>query len=256
MSSALDAPARPARDWIHGLKSLWRFVTTPSDLANSFDAMLSLAGPTVEREFRRFAEHPTGARMLAERPRRDLNALLGDRAALATMPAGSFAAAYLEYLGGEEMGSAEHFLEAAQLEEKAPRLGWSDDHLWFVSRMANSHDLFHIVGGYGRDIVGEVGVVCFTAGQIPLLPLKLLLPYFAVLRPSQPIHWLRYLRESFVHGRETPSLACVDYEALLPLPLEEARRRIGAVPWALAHPGGTPAAGWLMQRIERRVTLV
>jgi hypothetical protein len=30
---------------------LWRFVTTPSDLANSFDAMFALAGPTVDREF-------------------------------------------------------------------------------------------------------------------------------------------------------------------------------------------------------------
>ena len=31
------------REWKHGLQSLWRFVTTPSDLENSFEAMFALA---------------------------------------------------------------------------------------------------------------------------------------------------------------------------------------------------------------------
>ena len=60
---------RLRRHWRHGLTCLWRFITTPSDLANSFEAMLSLAGPTIEREFRSFSEHPTGQKMLAARPR-------------------------------------------------------------------------------------------------------------------------------------------------------------------------------------------
>ena len=94
--------------------------------------------------------------------------------------------------------------------------------LWFVRRMANSHDLFHIVAGYGRDVTGEVGVICYTAGQIPLLPLRLLLFYFALLKPSQPLRWLRYIRDAYLHGRNTPNLACVDYEALLALPLLQA----------------------------------
>ncbi len=119
--------------------------------------------------------------MLGEHPRRDLNAMLNSRETLAAMPKGSFAHAYLEYLGGDEMGSADYFLEAARLDEKARRFGWSDDQLWFVKRMANSHDLFHVVAGYDRDVTGEVGVVSFTAGQIPLLPLRMLLPYLAAL---------------------------------------------------------------------------
>ena len=81
--------------------------------------------------------------------------------------------------------------------------------------MANSHDLFHIVAGYDRDITGEVGVVAYTAGQIPLLPLRMLLPYFFLLKPSEPIRWSRYVRDAYRHGRDTPSLACVDYERLM-----------------------------------------
>ena len=255
--STASAPApRLRREWRHGLRSLLRFVTTPSDLANSFEAMFALAGPTLEREFREFANHPVGRSMLKENPRRDLNAVLSNHAALAAMSKDSFAHAYLEYLGGDEMGSAEYFLDAAGLDEKARRFGWSDDQLWFVKRMANSHDLFHIVAGYERDVTGEVGVVCYTAGQIPLLPLRMLLPYFSVLKPSQPIRWARFVRDSYRHGRETPSLACVDYEALLSKPLAEARRDIGVRTLQEAHPNGIPEKGWLLDRIERKVTLV
>lgn len=248
------APLR--REWSHGLRCLLRFVTTPSDLANSFEAMLALAGPTVEREFRKFASHPVGRSMLTESPRRDLNALLSNRGALAAMPEGSFAHAYLDYLGGDQMGSAQYFLDAAGLDEKARRFGWSDDQLWFVKRMANSHDLFHVVTGYDRDITGEIGVIGYTAGQIPLLPLRMLLPYLSVLKPSQPIRWARFVRESYRSGRETPSLACVDYEALLPKPLPEARREIGVRPLEEVHPDGIPAKGWFLDRMERNVTLV
>jgi ubiquinone biosynthesis protein COQ4 len=255
MAESLPAP-RLRREWGHGLRSLVRFITTPSDLANSFEAMLALAGPTLERELRKFSEHPVGRSMLAEHPRRDLNALLSDRVALAAMPEGSFADAYLRYLGGEEMGSADYFLEAAGLEDKARRFGWSDDQLWFVKRMANSHDLFHIVAGYDRDVTGEIGVISYTAGQIPLLPLRMLLPYLAALKPSQPLRWGRFVRDAYWHGRETPSLACVDYEALLPKPLAEARRMIGVRTQQEAHPRGIPRKGWLLDRVERNVTLV
>ena len=139
--------------------------------------MFALAGPTVGKEFERFAAHPTGQRLLAERPRRDLNALLADHERLATMPAGSFAAAYVDYMGGAGMGSSDYFLAAANLEEKAARFGWTEEQCWFVRRMANSHDLFHVLSGYDRTILGEIGVDAFTAGQIPLVPLKLLLAY-------------------------------------------------------------------------------
>ena len=74
---------RLRREWRHGLRCLLRFLTTPSDLENSFEAMFALAGPTLEREFRKFASHPVGRSMLNEVPRRDLNTLLGDREALA-----------------------------------------------------------------------------------------------------------------------------------------------------------------------------
>lgn len=212
--------------------------------------MFALAGPTVQREFDRFAESPVGARILAERPRRDLNALLADRATLAAMPVGSFADAYLAYLGENGMGSAEYFLEAANLETNGARFGWSEDQRWFVRRMTNSHDLFHVLSGYDRSIVGEIGINAYTAGQIPLLPLKFLLLYLFALKPSSPIVWPRFVWRSYRHGRRTPSLACVDYEAMLERPLEEARRIIGVPRLAEVHPEGLPQSGRALRRLE------
>lgn len=249
-TSGTHASPTLRREWRHGLRCLWRFIRDPGDLGNSFEAMFALAGPLVEKEFNKFAASDAGRQLLAQSPRSELNARLADQGSLAKMPAGSFAHAYLEYMGEQGMGSADYFLEAADLDEKARRFGWSEDQFWFVKRMANSHDLFHIVSGYDRSAIGEVGVVSYTAGQIPLLPLRLALLYFATLKPSTPLAWMRYVRNAFRHGSQTPSLACVDYESLLALPLDEARRRIGGPNLQEAHPDGLPNPGRRLLALE------
>ena len=37
-----------------------------------------------------------------------------------------------------------------------------------------------------------------------MLPLRLLLPFFLALKPSEPIRWTRFMLESYQHGRDTP----------------------------------------------------
>jgi ubiquinone biosynthesis protein COQ4 len=252
-TASLDAPAPLRRDWSAGLGNLLAFVRGTGGLDAAFEGMLALAGPTVDRQFQRFASDPVGRAMLEEDPPRDLNAFLRDLDHLRTLPEGSMAAAYVAYMGGVGMGSSDTFLEAAGIDEKARRFGWTDDQLWFVKRMANSHDLFHVVAGYGRDVIGEVGVDSYTAGQIPMLPLWIFLAYMMTLKPSSPVGWTRYVRDSYRHGKNTPSLACVDFEALFPLPIEEARERIGVPSLREAHPRGFPTKGRWLERLERRI---
>jgi ubiquinone biosynthesis protein COQ4 len=252
-SATLNADSPLRREWSVGLKSLLAFVRGTGGLDAAFEGMLALAGPTVDREFRRFASHPTGRAMLDEHPRRELNSFLSDLDRLRCMPQGSLAATYVHYMGGAGMGSADYFLAAAGIEEKATRFGWSEDQIWFVKRMANSHDLFHVVAGYERDVIGEVGVDSYTAGQISMLPLWIFLAYMMTLKPSSPIGWTRYVWDSFQHGKNTPSLACVDYEALFALPIEEARAKIGVPSMSDAHPRGFPAKGSWLEKLERRI---
>ena len=253
LASPPSAPRRLQRHWGEGLGNLFRFLRGTGGLESAFDAMFALAGPTVEREFDRFARHPLGLRLLAERPRRDLNALLADREQLQAMPADSFAAAYLEYMGGAGMGTSDYFLAAANLEEKAARFGWTEDQCWFVRRMANSHDLFHVVSGYDRTILGEVGVDAFTAGHIPMLPLRLFLGYLLLLKPSAPFEWSGYVLRCYRQGRATPPLSCLDWESIFPLPVDEARRRAGVCNLAEIHPNGFPAPGKKLVRLENKL---
>lgn len=244
---------RLRRRWGRGLAGLSRFVSGRGGLPDAFEGMLALAGPMVEREFDAFAASDTGRRLLAEEPRRDLNALLADREKLAAMPHGSFADAYLDYMGAEGMGSASYFLDAAGLDEKARQLGWSDDQAWFVRRMANSHDLFHVITGYDRSILGEVGVDAFTAGHVPMLPLRLFLAYLLVLKPSAPVEWGSFVTRCYRQGQATPPLSCLDWEKAFPLPLDEARRMAGVSLLDEVHPRGFPARGKKLSQLEERL---
>lgn len=246
---------RLRRQWRRGVRSFFDFIRGDGGLESGFEMMLALAGPTVQREFDRFAASEVGRRLLAESPRRDLNELLADRAALAAMPKGSFADAYLDYMGDAGMGTSNDFLHAAGLERKAAEYGWSSDQLWFVRRMANSHDLFHVVSGYDRSILGEVGVNAYTAGQMPMLPLQLFVLYLLTLKPSAPLEWSRFLARSYRHGRDTPPLSCVEYEAMLELPMEEARRRMGVAPLEEVHPNGFPGCGRTLEKLERKINV-
>lgn len=248
-------PVRLRRHWRQGLRSLYGLARGTGGLANSYDAVFALAGPTVEKEFLRFAQHPVGRQLLSEHPRRDLNGVLSDRESLMRMPPGSFAHAYLVYMGDEGMGSANDFLRAAGLEEKAARFGWTEEQLWFVRRMANSHDLFHVIAGYDRSIVGEIGVNAYTAGQIPLVPLKLLMVYLFLLKPSRPIGWTQFVSRSYRHGRDTPPLSCANYEELLGRPLEEVRQILGVLPLSDVHPEGLPSRGQALRRLERNLAM-
>jgi len=51
-------------------------------------------------------------------------------------------------------------------------------------------------------------------------------------------------------------LACVDYEVMFPLPLDEVRRQLGVPLLSEVHPDGLPRPGrflqWLVRRVEKR----
>ncbi len=61
-------------------------------------------------------------------------------------------------------------LSAAGLVAESDRLGrpkYNDLVQWFGDRSRDTHDLFHVLTGYGRDALGEQCVLLFTYGQSP-----------------------------------------------------------------------------------------
>ncbi len=89
--------------------------------------------------------------------------ILDDHAALRQTPKGSLAHAYCDFMESEG-------LTAAGLVAEAERLGrpkYPDLVQWFAERSRDTHDLFHVLTGYGRDALGEQCVLLFTHGQSP-----------------------------------------------------------------------------------------
>ena len=89
--------------------------------------------------------------------------ILDDHAALRQTPKGSLAHAYCDFMESEG-------LSAAGLVAESDRLGrpkYDDVVQWFGDRSRDTHDLFHVLTGYGRDALGEQCVLLFTYGQSP-----------------------------------------------------------------------------------------
>src|SRR5262245_36293696 len=110
---------------------------------------------------------------------------------------------------------------------------------WFFQRLRDMHDLWHVLTGYGRDLAGESANLAFTYAQTRNRGVGAIVLAAAALGPKTlDLHWPRYLWRAWRRGRRTLPLPMAAYEELLPLPLEEVRRRLRIDPPELAHPGG------------------
>lgn len=187
----------------------------------------ALEGRSGLRLRQRIASHPTGARILAERRR--LDRALCDRAALAALPPGSLGRSYAAWCRAEGI-SAEGLIRASD-ELDATRLDAEpvDDWELLELRSAVSHDLWHVVTGYGRDLLGELALLYFM--WIQTRNTGLLLPCALGLL-SQDRGGRRLVFEARRRARRAAWLPAADWEALLPerLPAVRERLRLGAPP--------------------------
>ena len=89
--------------------------------------------------------------------------ILDDHTALRKTPKGSLAHAYCDFMESEGLTAAGLVAEA----ESLGRPKYDDMLQWFGDRSRDTHDLFHVLTGYGRDALGEQCVLLFTHGQSP-----------------------------------------------------------------------------------------
>jgi ubiquinone biosynthesis protein COQ4 len=138
--------------------------------------------------------------------------------------------------------SAEGLVEADEEAERnspSPPIEVDPDLRYFGDRNRDMHDLWHVLTGYGRDEAGEAANLAFTQAQLPNTGIALIVLAAAVLGPKDlTLSWPRYLHAAWQRGSQTSLLTAAPYEELLPLPLEEVRRRLDVPPASTAHPGG------------------
>jgi ubiquinone biosynthesis protein COQ4 len=157
MQSANDF--RPARFQL--LRSFIKMLREPEESSHGARFVWTIDRRQTERNFQAFAADPEGQRILKGSP--SLFELLKDRDALATLPEGSLGQTYLDYMDRE--GISIEALDAAVEPVEREVLGTDMPRRRFYQHMRASHDLWHVLNGYHRDLLGELLVLTFTYKQ-------------------------------------------------------------------------------------------
>jgi ubiquinone biosynthesis protein COQ4 len=168
------------------------------------------SGPVIEA----FRETEEGARALAERPRTGKI----DLDALARLPAGTLGHAF-----------ASHMRALGLDPEALPSREAHGDAEYVSAHLYETHDIWHVVTGFGADRAGELGLQAFYLGQFPsrvavgILTMGLantLLFEFDDARARMDA-----VARGWALGRRSRRLLGVDWKKLWSVPLAEVRAR-------------------------------
>jgi len=212
---------RPLKAW-HHFRNL---VANKEDTLEVFHIFESLPWKGLFPSAEAFLNSESGKRLRETEPY--LPAIFDDHAKLRLMPKGSLAHAYCDFMEREGL-TAQGLVDEYETFMKS-KGDFKDQFGWYMNRIRDTHDILHVVTGYGRDALGEQCVLAFTYGQQPA-PAHLFIAYAGAieikrqLKSDAPV--LSAVREGQRLGRACPRLAEQPMLELLPLPLEEARRRL------------------------------
>jgi ubiquinone biosynthesis protein COQ4 len=216
---------------IAALRAIRALIRDREDTRQAFLLMDALRGKTSVRQLARFRSTEVGRAVLAERRR--LFDRLADRRTLSALPPGTLGRAYYDFMASENL-SAEGLATISNLDQLPP----GEDMTLFRERTREMHDLLHIVGGYGRDPLGEACVGAFTFAQTGLKGFAVI-ALFAAMRigrifPDQPVR--RTVFEAYRRGRRAEWLIAADWENLLDRPLAEIRAQFNIRPSTCYEP--------------------
>jgi ubiquinone biosynthesis protein COQ4 len=213
-----------------------RLIADKEDTEQVFHIFQCLPRMGLVDEIRSFVYSDFGRQLRASEPY--LPDLLDDHARLRAMPAGSVAHAYVDFMEREGLSAAGLVAEYDRF-QGGRRFG--DMIEFYVNRLRDTHDLLHVLTGFGRDSLGEACVLAFTYGQNPA-PGNIFIAYMAALNMSRSVRSdapvFKAVGEAKRLGKGCPRIAEQSIASLLAEPLAAARQRLNiANPhyYGLAH---------------------
>ncbi|MES2254052.1 MAG: Coq4 family protein [Pseudomonadota bacterium] len=215
--STLDTRLRP----IEAVKAVRRLMANPEATQEVFVILRAMRGRSGITLFRRFQGSAMGASILVEK--RNLFATLSDSAALAALPAGSLGRTYHRFMASENLSPAGLVAPSQAYRDDLV----SDEVALFRDRMRDMHDLTHILTGYGRDPLGELCLLAFMYAHTGNLGMALIVLMGFSRVESKAAR--RAVIEAWRHGRKARWFADMDWEAMLPQPLDALRQRFNVV---------------------------
>lgn len=164
--------------------------------------------------------------MLLER-NEELPALLDDHARWASCAPNSLARHYVAFMQREGLTAAGLVAESHKFKPREER--FPDLYEWYIERLRDTHDLFHVLTGYGRDPLGELCLLGFSYEQnhspgvlfIALLGARQTKKESGIREPVDAA-----IREGRRLGREAKKLAHADLLTMLPDDIDEVRARL------------------------------
>lgn len=212
---------RPLKAWRHFQK----LVADKEDTEQVFHIIEALKGRSSYRRAVDFIQSDQGRALI--RRGNDLPAMLDDHARWENLPANSVAQHYMRFMKREGLSAAGLVEESHKWlpAEQRPQ----DQLEWYFERLRDTHDLFHVLTGYGRDALGEGCLLGFSYEQNPTLGV-LFIAYAGnrelrkATKTRAPV--LEALREGRRHGKAAARLAHQEVEALMHEDIDEARARL------------------------------
>ncbi len=217
---------RPFVAW----QSMQKLLRDPEATGEVFKIINALQGESAKRAVARLKSETGGQQLLNDKP--DICSVLSDKEKLRAMPEGSLGRIYLNFVESEGI-SAQGLQEAS---EEAPRREPDNpDTEWFGLRLRDTHDLWHVVTGYGRDPFGELCLLSFSHVQTRNRGVGFIVA--VGVRNDQRLTKDGFVRECVQEGREHSEAATwlpsVRWEEKLALPLDQVRTELNIKPPAL-----------------------
>jgi ubiquinone biosynthesis protein COQ4 len=202
-----------------GLPTLRRLLQNPTDPEIGALFLRTFDGDLHAEMARSMIHDPEGRRLLQERPRLDAASVKLDE--LARMPGGSLGRAY-----------ARHFIEQGVQPFATPK-PIQDDADYITNRMRETHDLWHVLTGYGTDGMGELELQAFSFGNLrnpsSLLILAAVIPQIAREGVAGMPGWIAAAHR---RGQASRALAGVFWEDRWEAPLTKLRAELCAPRWS------------------------
>ena len=212
---------RPLKAWRH----MQNLIADKEDTAQVFHIIQALNGDSTRRDLTKFMQSPSYQRF---RERKTfLPDVLDDHAPLKALPKGTVGRTYVEFM--EREGLTAHGLVNESLEQRETYQEFDDDLLWYVNRLRDTQDMYHILTGYGRDALGEASLLGFTHSQHGGMGISFIAYMGARQIAKVAPRGARVkaaLAEARRNGKKAKRLIELDIESILDRPLADVRAEL------------------------------
>ncbi|WP_300378989.1 Coq4 family protein [Henriciella sp.] len=211
-----------------------RLLADKEDTEQVFHIIEALNGKSTLKDFDRFMKTSVGKAQLAKRAY--LPPILDNHEPLHAMPEGSVGRTYAEFMEREGLSAAG--LVAESEKHGASWRNIEDDLLWYGNRLRDTHDMMHILTGYGRDALGEAALLGFTHSQHGGAGVSFIAfmggRQIAKSAPKEA-RIRSVIREGRRNGKAARRIIEADIQEILPRQLEDVRAELNIRPPVLYH---------------------